>query len=170
MKYMKQYSSKLIVIRGNSASGKSTVARMIRMRSNRKIAYVEQDNIRRTILKEKETDDGANIALIQQIVEFALERDYDVILEGILKFKRYGKMLQNLKNKCPDHIFFYFDTSFEETLKRHQTKPIAQEVNHEMLKSWFLQDDHTHFENEYSIDEEKTAEEAVDFIIKTAVL
>jgi predicted kinase len=35
------YASKLIVLRGNSASGKSTVARRVREASSRKIALVE---------------------------------------------------------------------------------------------------------------------------------
>jgi predicted kinase len=52
------YRTKLIVLRGNSGPGKSTVAKR----------PVEQDNIRRGILKEKETDDRANIALISLIV------------------------------------------------------------------------------------------------------
>jgi adenylate kinase family enzyme len=72
------YRTELIVLRGNSGSSKSTVAKRLREVSHRKIAPFEQDNIRRGILKEKETDDGANIALISLIVEFALVRVRDV--------------------------------------------------------------------------------------------
>ena len=89
---MKWYASKLVVLRGNSASGKSTVAKQLREISQRKIALVEQDHIRRIILKEKDVPGGDNIDLIRQIVEFALGRKYDVILEGILDTRRYGAM------------------------------------------------------------------------------
>jgi predicted kinase len=50
--------TRLIVLRGNSGSGKSTVARALREAYGRGIARVSQDLIRRIILKEK--DDGAS--------------------------------------------------------------------------------------------------------------
>lgn len=46
--------TRLIVLRGNSASGKSTVARAVRDRYGYGIALVGQDNIRRTVLREKD--------------------------------------------------------------------------------------------------------------------
>jgi adenylate kinase family enzyme len=158
---MVTYSSKLIIIRGNSGSGKSTVARKLREISSHKIAYVEQDNIRRTILKEKETDDGTNIALITQIVEFALARDYDVILEGILKFHRYGAMLRDLVATCPDNHIYYFDIPFEETLKRHAKKPIAKDVSEALLREWYIPQDVTHFTNEIIIPPQHSLEQTV---------
>ena len=164
------YESKLIILRGNSASGKSTVAKRLREASSRKIAYVEQDKIRRTILKEKEADDGDNITLISQIVKFALSRNYDVILEGMLKFHRYGAMLKDLVEVCPDNYVFYFDTSFEETLKRHATKPIATEVSEADLKDWFEPHDVTGFKNELLIPEDHDVATAVDFILRTSGL
>jgi predicted kinase len=50
--------TRLIVLRGNSGSGKSTVARALREAYGRGIAWVSQDLIRRIILEEK--DDGAS--------------------------------------------------------------------------------------------------------------
>ncbi|HEY1835553.1 MAG TPA: AAA family ATPase [Candidatus Saccharimonadales bacterium] len=160
----------LIIIRGNSASGKSTVAKKLREVSDRKIAYVEQDNIRRTILKEKETDAGVNIALIAQVVEFALSRDYDVILEGMLKFRRYGAMLRDLIKKCPENYTHYFDIPFEETLKRHVTKSIAGEVSKEMLHEWYEPQDFAHFESEKIIPAPYSVEQSVQMIVKNAGL
>ena len=52
-------STKLIVLRGNSASGKTSVATGIRNRHGRGIAIVSQDNLRRTVLRERDTPDGA---------------------------------------------------------------------------------------------------------------
>jgi len=167
---MKTYNSKLIVLRGNSGSGKTTVAKRLREISNRKIAYVEQDNIRRTILKEKETDDGANIALIEQIVKFALARDYDVILEGILNFPRYGAMLKELTKKCPDNYLYYFDVSFKETLKRHATKPNAYEFGAKEMKQWYRPHDLTGFKNEKIIPEDYSLEEIVNTIVEDSGL
>lgn len=56
---MLKAKSKLIVLRGNSGSGKSTTAKMLRdaaiaKGTKTKIAIIEQDYLRRYILKEKE--------------------------------------------------------------------------------------------------------------------
>ena len=162
------YASKLIVLRGNSASGKSTVARMVREASPRKTALIEQDYLRRIVLKEKDLVDGNNIDLIFQTVNFALARGYDVVLEGILYFPHYGRMLKALVDLSPDHHLFYFDVSFEETLRRHATKPIAQEVTEASLRSWYQARDLTGFANETIIPETLSAEEAVELIVRQA--
>jgi adenylate kinase family enzyme len=161
---------KLIILRGNSGSGKSTVAKRLREVSDRKIALVEQDNIRRVILKEKETDDGANIALIAQIVEFALARGYDVILEGILNFRRYGDMLERLRGACPETHVYYFDISFEETLKRHVTKSCAHEFGEKEMREWYKHRDFTNFEGEKIIPEHYSLEQTVGVIAAEAGL
>lgn len=162
---MRLYESKLVVLRGNSGSGKSTVAKALREKGHTNIAIVEQDYLRRFVLKEKETEGINNIALIQQTVEFALSRDYNVILEGILYFPRYGKLLKKLVNKCPDNYFYYFDISFEETLKRHITKPNAHEFGEKEMREWYKPNQHTGFENEKTIPESYSIEKAVDKIL-----
>lgn len=45
--------TRLIVIRGNSGSGKSTVAKALRETYGSGVAWVSQDLIRRIILKER---------------------------------------------------------------------------------------------------------------------
>ncbi len=155
---------KLIILRGNSGSGKSTVAKRLREVSDRKIALVEQDNVRRVILKEKETDDGANISLIAQIVEFAIGRGYDVILEGILKFHRYGNMLERLRGLCPETHVYYFDISFEETLRRHATKPNAHEFGEKEMREWYAHRDLTGFAGEKLISEDSSLEQTIEAI------
>jgi len=72
----------LIVIRGNSASGKSAVAAAIRTRFGRGIAIVSQDNLRRVILREQDLPGGANIALIDLTARLALAHGFHVIVEG----------------------------------------------------------------------------------------
>lgn len=56
--------TRLVVLRGNSASGKSTVAAEIRNRFGRGLALVGQDNLRRTVLRERDVAGGANTGLI----------------------------------------------------------------------------------------------------------
>lgn len=167
---MQTYKSKLIVIRGNSGSGKSTVAKKLREASDRKIALVEQDYLRRFILEEKETEGANNIGLIEQTVEYALSCGYDVILEGILYFPRYGTMLTRLASKCPNHYFFYLDVSFDETLKRHATKPDSHEFGEKEMRSWYRPNHQTNFENEIIIPESSSLNATVSTILNNTGL
>jgi predicted kinase len=163
---MVTFASKLIVLRGNSASGKSTTAHQLRTASSRKIALVEQDYLRRIVLKERDHKGANNVDLIYQTVTFALSRGYDVVLEGILYFPHYGAMLRDLVGLCPDHHLFYFDVSSEETLRRHATKPIAQEVSAAQLRAWYHHRDLTHFPSERIIPESSSIAETVRTIVE----
>jgi predicted kinase len=130
----------LIIIRGNSGSGKSTLAREVRQslaQQDIKAALVEQDYLRRTLLKEREVDGGDNIDLIEQTVRFALKRGYWVVLEGMLVFARYGAMLTRLVGCCDRSFVYWMDISFEETLRRHRTKPNAHEFGEPELRRWW---------------------------------
>ena len=60
-------TTRLVVIRGNSASGKSAVAGKIRARYGRGLAIVGQDNLRRVVLREHDIPGGTNIGLIDLV-------------------------------------------------------------------------------------------------------
>lgn len=162
---MGHFKSKLVVLRGNSGSGKSTVAKALRERGQSKIAIVEQDYLRRFILQEKENQGTDSIGLIQQTVEFALDREYNVILEGILYIPAYGAMLKTLAEQCPHNYFYYFDVSFHETLQRHATKPNAHEFGEKEMRKWYKPNQHTKFPTEKIIPESFTLDETVDKIL-----
>lgn len=66
-------ATRLIVLRGNSGSGKSSVAREVRARFGRGCALVEQDYLRRILLREPDLPCGNAAALIDLNVRFALE-------------------------------------------------------------------------------------------------
>ncbi|EWM65627.1 MULTISPECIES: AAA family ATPase [unclassified Micromonospora] len=88
----------LVCIRGNSGSGKSSIARELRHRHGRGCALVEQDYLRRVVLRERDTPGGVAPALIEQTVRFALDHGYHVVLEGILYTGRYRDMLTSLRD------------------------------------------------------------------------
>jgi predicted kinase len=118
--------TRLIVLRGNSGSGKSTVAKALRETCGPGIAWVSQDVIRRTILKEKDRPKGINIGLIGQVTRYCLDHGYHAIVDGILYADRYEPMLAQLSH---DHrgrsCFFYLGASLEETFRRHSMRPQA---------------------------------------------
>ena len=135
---MAPYRPCLIVLRGNSGSGKSTVASEIRARYGRGIALVGQDNLRRVVLREREVAGGANIALIDLVARFAAGNGYHVLLDGILRAEIYADMLDRLR--C-DHqgssYFYYLDVPFEETVHRHGTRPQAAEFGRTEMSTWY---------------------------------
>jgi hypothetical protein len=56
--------TRLVVIRSNSASGKSSVAAGLRERLRPNLAIIGQDHLRRIVLRERDQPGGANIGLI----------------------------------------------------------------------------------------------------------
>ena len=135
-------SAKLIVIRGNSASGKSTVAAAIRASCGPGIAIVGQDHLRREILKEKDKPGAANVGLIDVVTRYALSAGYHTVLEGILYAAHYGEMLARLREDHAGRSFFYYmDVPFEETLVRHATKPLAGKYGRAEMSSWWREHD-----------------------------
>ncbi|MFI1720805.1 AAA family ATPase [Streptomyces sp. NPDC020489] len=130
--------TRLIVLRGNSASGKSSVAAGVRARYGRGVALVSQDTLRREVLRERDIPGGANIGLIDLTVRHALEHGFHTVLEGILYAAHYGDMLAGLVADYRDRAHcFYLDVPFEETLVRHATKAIADVVGPTELRSWY---------------------------------
>jgi thymidylate kinase len=133
----------LLVLRGNSGAGKSTVAKAVRGAYGRRdLALVSQDIVRRQILRERDVAGGANIDLLDSIVRWSLGRGYHVLLEGILASARYGDMLKALRH---DHLassfWFYLDVPFEETVRRHHTRPQRDEFTAEQMAEWYQERD-----------------------------
>jgi adenylate kinase family enzyme len=161
-------SPKLIIIRGNSGSGKSSIARIVRDELGENTMLVPQDIVRREILHVKDRLDNPAIELIQKIVLYGKEIGYNVVLEGILSKKLYGDMLDELIIEFGDdtHIF-YMDVSFEETLKRHNTKPNKDEYGAEKMKEWWLEKDYLSIKSEKVIPEIFSISDSTDFILKS---
>ena len=133
-------STRLIVLRGNSGSGKSSAAAEMRARYGRGIALVGQDYLRRVVLRERDLSSGANIGLIDTVARYALDHGFHVILDGILDSRRYAAMLEALRR---DHrgisCWYYLDVPFEETMHRHATRPQAAEFGREEMWRWYRQ-------------------------------
>lgn len=135
-------ATRLVVLRGNSASGKSSVAAGLRDGFGRGLALVGQDNLRRVVLREHDRPGAANIGLIDTVARYALDAGYHVVVEGILYADHYGAMLARLRadHRGPTYGF-YLDVPLEETLARHATKPQAEEYAETEMRSWYRERD-----------------------------
>lgn len=163
-------SRKLLIIRGNSGSGKTSLAKRVRVEIlsrglARQVALVEQDYFRRIVLKEKEAEGSNNLELLRQTVLFCLGQGYDVVLEGILWSGRYRELLSELVAAADAAYLFYLDVSFPETLRRHQTKPNAHEFGELEMREWFRERDVLGVENEEVLAEDLSADDAVERIV-----
>ena len=157
---------KLIVLRGPSGSGKSSAATLLRSYFDKPTALVGQDHLRRIILKEKDIPNGNNHDLIKQVVFFALDRGYNVILEGIFDAERYEHMFEEILEQHPDdNYFFYFDVSLGETLRRHQTKPNKDDFGEKEIRQWFKEKDFLKCVDEVTIPELDSLEAVVERIL-----
>jgi hypothetical protein len=163
--------SRLIVIRGNSASGKSAVAAAIRDKHGRGLAIVSQDNLRRVVLREREAPGGANIGLIDLTARHALSAGFHVVVEGILRADHYGPMLSALIGDHPGSAFaYYLDVPLEETLRRHTTKPGTFKYGEAEIRRWWRELDLLPGGIEQIIPAESTLEETAATMMADAAL
>lgn len=109
-------SSKLNIIRGNSGSGKSTIAQRIRDELGEKIMFLQQDVLRRDILKLKDKEGNPVIGLIEQLALYGKKTGYDVLLGGILSEHKYGSMLRDIIGEFEESYVYYMEVPFNETL------------------------------------------------------
>ena len=98
--------SKLIIIRGNSASGKTTTARALQQKLGQNTMVISQDMVRREILRVK---DG-----------------FDTLARELFGDQIYA---------------WYFDLSFEETLRRHAGSDKAKEFGETEMRRWWIEKD-----------------------------
>lgn len=131
--------TRLVILRGNSGSGKSSVARALQRRRGRgHLAMVSQDVVRREVLWAHDRAGNPAITLMDLMARHALDAGFSVVVEGILHPDRYGDMLRQLVR---DHRgltrAYFWDLPFEETLRRHATKAKAVEFGEAQMREWW---------------------------------
>ncbi len=135
--------SRLLIIRGNSGSGKTTIAKRLQRELGSRTMLVSHDVLRREILRVKDEAGNPSIQLVYDTVMYGSAICYDVILEGILPTKKYGEMLHQLVQDFNGRVFaYYFDIPFEETLKRHMSTPTSNEYNEKEMRQWWNDKDY----------------------------
>lgn len=161
-------SHPLIILRGNSGCGKTSTARLLQRQLGYGTMLVSQDVVRREILRVKDSKNNPAIQLIYDLCMYGNNVGYTVILEGILSNKKYGAMLHRLLDDFQgEKLIYYFDVSFEETVRRHATKPNAHEFGELEMRRWWKEKDYLDFENEFLIRNDTSQEDLINMILKT---
>lgn len=164
-----------MVLRGPSGSGKSTTARVLLEKSTHKIAYIEQDHYRfifRPAGGGSKPNSDTIHRMIRNDVLITLNDGYDVILEGILSVEQYSKVLDDIiANHSGESYIYYFDISFEETVRRHtmrKTKDMLFTEND--MKEWYSAAHRSDHFLETIIPENSSLEETIATIVTTSEL
>lgn len=136
-------SSRLLILRGNSGSGKTTIAKRLQRELGSRTMLVSHDVLRREILRVKDEVGNPSIQLVYDMVMYGSTICYDVILEGILPTKKYGEMLHRLVQDFDGRVFaYYFDIPFEETLKRHLSTSTSNDYGEKEMRQWWKDNDY----------------------------
>lgn len=159
---------KLIILRGNSGSGKTTIAKELQRRFGRNTMLISQDVIRRDMLRVKDGENTLALPLMKELLLYGSNHSDIVILEGIMYAHWYKSLLELAVQLYGKSIYaYYFDITFAETLKRHQTKPNCNDFGEEEMLRWWREKDFSDVLNEISITSERDIEGIVNDIYNT---
>ena len=156
---------KLILLRGNSGSGKTTVARELQEIFGRNTMVLSQDMIRRDVLKARDGIDPPALPLIKQMLEYGSKNCEVVIMEGIFVAEWYRELFERaIELYGSDILAYYFDIPFEETVRRHQTRSKAAEFGADEMREWWKEKDYLDLIKENIITEDMSKDEIVNEI------
>ncbi|MEV6845213.1 kinase [Actinoplanes sp. NPDC051411] len=112
----------------------------MRRRYGRGCALVEQDYLRRIVLREHDVGGMGAVApeFIAATTRNVLDLGYHVVLEGILHRERYAGVLGRLidGHAGPSHVY-YFDVPFDETVRRNAARGFTVDE----IRGWWAPND-----------------------------
>lgn len=160
-------SHKIILLRGNSGSGKTTLAHKLQHALGRGTLVISQDVIRRDMLWARDTGDGPALPLLMYLVRYGRQHCEYVILEGILFSETYEPLFHCVQSEyTPENIYaYYYDIPFDETLRRHVTKPNRADFGEEAMRDWWKEKDMIGFLPEKILTEALSLDEASKMIL-----
>ena len=90
-----------------------------------------------------------------------------VLVEGFYETDIYGQMLKQLKKLFAPQVFaYYYDLSFEETVRRHQTRVKQEEFTPSDMKRWWKDRDFLGWEEEAFFSDKVSLEDAFQKICR----
>ena len=157
--------SKLIIIRGNSGSGKTSAAKALQNKLGSSALMIPQDTVRRELLCAGHGKDAVALPLFITLLNYGNTHCDYVILEGILNANRCKPLFEAALEIFKNNIFaYYYDISFEETVKRHATKDKKSEFGEADMRRWWNEKDFIGIIQEKIFKEDVSLEKAIDII------
>ncbi len=157
--------SKLIILRGNSGSGKTTVAKALQEKLGYNTMRISQDEVRRNMLWVKDGKDTKALPLMAELLKYGKIHSELTILEGIMYDEWYSPLFKLANELYESNIYaYYFDIPFEETLRRHSMRNKSQEFGEEAMRGWWREKDISSVLDEQVITCEMQADDIVERI------
>ena len=161
---------KLIILRGNSGSGKTTIAKELQKKFGQNTMLTSQDVIRRDMLSVNDGENTLAIPLMKELLIYGSNHSDVVILEGIMYADWYAPLFELAIQLYDARVYaYYFDLTFEETLKRHQTRPKSNEFGEGEMRKWWRERDFSDVLKEVCITSEKDMESIVSDIYQSVL-
>ena len=159
---------KLIVLRGNSGSGKTTAAKALQERFGPNTMLISHDMVRMQMLHVWGREGVLrSLPLLVELLRYGRQHSEVTILEGILPAGDYRPLFEAaLEAYGPDIFAYYYDLPFEETLARHRTKPNCNDFGEEEMRRWWREKDLLPMLRETVFTKEVGLEEAVETIYR----
>ena len=158
--------SRLIILRGNSGSGKTTVARALQQRLGPNTLLISHDMVRMEMLHVRgEEGVRRSLPLMAELLRYGRRNSQYTILEGILPFEPYLELFETALREFGSGIFaYYYDIPFEETLRRHATKPNCGDFGEPEMRRWWREKDLMPIIPETVLREDASLDAAVELI------
>ncbi|WP_143462266.1 AAA family ATPase [Levilactobacillus enshiensis] len=133
--------TKLVVLRGNSGSGKTTTAQRLREQLGPECLLISQDVVRRQICHAPDRQGNASIQIMADLIQWGEQQKFStIVLEGILKRSVYGGWLRELQAQWGERLIsVYFEVPLATTLARNQQK--QSPFTAKQLRQWWLDKD-----------------------------
>ncbi len=158
---------RLIILRGNSGSGKTTIAKELQRKFGSNTLLISQDAIRREMLMVSDGPDTRAIPMLKELLRYGKAHCETVILEGIMVADWYRPLFELAKELFGKNIYaYYFDIPFEETLQRHKTRAKSSEFGEEAMREWWVEKDYSDVLDETTITADKDKETIVQEICR----
>lgn len=160
---------KLIILRGNSGSGKTTAASMLQEKLGPNTMRISHDMVRMEILHVWSREGlERSLPLMIELLKYGRRNSDFTVMEGILPYSDYKPLFEAAVGEYghEDIFAYYYDISFEETLRRHQTKPNRYDFGEEDMRRWWQEKDYLGNIEETILGEDISLEGAVEKIYR----
>lgn len=158
---------KLVILRGNSGSGKTSVAKALQRKYGPDTLLISQDTVRREMLMVKDFPGNPAISLMSSLLRYGKQHCETVILEGILYSDIYKDLFQTARKEYGTEIYaFYYQLPLEETLRRHETRSSRLEFGEKDMRQWWREKDYIGIIPEKILGQDRTLEETACYIYR----
>ena len=135
---------KLIIIRGNSGSGKTSLSKLLQARFGPNTLRISHDMIRMELLNVHGREGvERSEPLMTTLLRYGKANSAVTILEGILPTRDYSHLFESALTIFGADIYaYYYDLPFDETLRRHMTKPNRDDFGEADMRRWWVERDY----------------------------